>query len=352
MNTTFRYTALPSPSLTERLERTLAEIASEIGALHLPKLAGVVLGGGYGRGEGGVRHTPEGDRLYNDLDFFVFARGASRSEAARIDRELRRLAELREKDSEAALDFGPAKNLSALRRVAATLMFQELRRGWRPVWGDVDPARLIPELAPEELPFSEAARLLLNRGMGLIFAGEYLSAGKNDPDFILRNIHKAALGAGDALLLAAGLYRWRGADRLTAFSEYAAREGMPEEYATLYAEAFRYKVEPDPTLPADPAAMWRQRRDFYLDAVRRAAGAPRNATAAETAAGLSHRAAGERSFRNLLRWLRRTWQVRFTAGAFDAPVVTALGRLYRELSHSTGMPAASPELRRLWGAFN
>lgn len=352
MSTTFQYTALPSPALTLRLDRILAELASEIGALRLPKLAGVVLGGGYGRGEGGLRRTPEGDRLYNDLDFFVFARGASRSEAARIDRELRRLAELREKDSEAALDFGPVKNLSALRHVAATLMFQELRRGWRPVWGDVDPAEFIPELRAEELPFSEAARLLLNRGMGLIFAGEYLAAGKNDPDFILRNIHKAALGAGDALLLAAGLYRWRGADRMTAFADYAAREGIPEEYTALYAEAFRYKVEPVPVLPADPDAMWRRRRAFFLDAVCRAAGVPQNAPATATAAGLSRRAAGERSLRNLLRWLRRTRRVRFADGAFDAPTVTVLGRLYHELSLSADMSAASPELRRLWSAFN
>ena len=352
MSATFQYTALPSPALTLRLERLLADLAAEIGALRLPKLAGIVLGGGYGRGEGGVRHTPAGDRLYNDLDFFVFANGASRSEAARIDRELRELARRRESESEAALDFGPVKNLSALRRVAATLMFQELRRGWRPVWGDADPTRFIPELAPEELPFSEAARLLLNRGMGLLLAGECLAAGKDDPDFIVRNMHKAALGAGDALLLAAGLYRWRGADRLTAFADYAAAEALPEEYAALYEEAFRYKLEPKPVLPADPVARWRQCRAFYLDAVRRAAGTGSGASAEETAAGLSRRAAGERSFANLLRWLRRTRKMRFPAGAFDAPVVTVLSKLYGELSRSEGLPVIPPALRRLWIAFN
>jgi len=352
MSTTFQYTGLPSPALTLRLERFLAALAAEIGALHLPKLAGVVLGGGYGRGEGGIRRTPEGDRLYNDLDFFVFARGANRREAARIDRELQLLAERCGKELEAAVDFGPVKNLAALRRVAATLMFQELRRGWRPVWGDADPTRFIPELAPEALPFSEAARLLLNRGMGLILAGERIAAGGDDPDFIMRNIHKAALGAGDALLLAAGLYRWRGAERAAAFREYVSREAMPPPYADLYEEAWRYKLEPQPVLPADPPAAWRQRRAFYLDAVRRAAGAPSGAAAREIAAGLSRRSQHERSFVNLLRWLRRTRKIRFAAGAFDAPPVTVLGRLYRELSCSDGIPSASPELRRLWSMFN
>ena len=84
MNET-RYTVVPDAALESLIDRTLAEIASEIDALRLPCLQAVVLGGGYGRGEGGVLHTPAGGRLYNDLDFFVVSRNADPRAAARID---------------------------------------------------------------------------------------------------------------------------------------------------------------------------------------------------------------------------------------------------------------------------
>ena len=347
-----RYTVVPSPVLEGALDEALAGIGSAIGALRFPELKAVVLGGGYGRGEGGVRHTEQGDWLYNDLDFFVFSSGADSGAARRIDRALKTVAEPWEKKLGIAVDFGPVKNLESLHGVSSTLMFQELLRGWKPVWGQIDLASWIPALEPDRLPFSEAVRLLLNRGMGLIFAGEYLRAGTDDPDFIVRNMMKALLGSGDSLLIAAGAYRWRGTERTDAFAEYAKQENLPEEYVRLYERAFRYKLEPEPVLPTDPAAEWRKCRSFYLDAVRRTAGVTADASEQTVAAGLSRRAAGERSFKNLLRWGRRTGRVRFASGMFDAPVVTVLGRLYREMNLSDHYMICPPELRKLWMVFN
>ena len=70
--TSARYTMTADPDVKSVLDCFLPAVSAEIDALQLPKLRAVVLGGGYGRGEGGVRHTPEGGRLYNDLDFFVY----------------------------------------------------------------------------------------------------------------------------------------------------------------------------------------------------------------------------------------------------------------------------------------
>ena len=54
--------------------------------MRLPALAGVVLGGGYGRGEGGVKILPDGSRrLSNDIDFYaVTTENASGAEIAEI----------------------------------------------------------------------------------------------------------------------------------------------------------------------------------------------------------------------------------------------------------------------------
>ena len=341
-----RYTLAADPDIETLLDRFLPEVASAIGSLHLEKLQAVVLGGGYGRGEGGVRHTPDGGRLYNDLDFFVFADGASIHEAGRIDRELKNLSGRWEKQLGIAVDFGPVKNLTALRKVSSTLMYQELRRGWRPVWGEADPERWIPALEPAEIPFSEAVRLLLNRGMGLIFAGERLARKSQEADFIVRNMNKAVLGCGDALLLAAGKYAWKCSERAAAFDRYAEENRLPAEYAEAYRNAVRYKLEPVPVLPEDPAKEWRSCRRFFLDTVRRTAGTD------DIADGLHRRAAGERSLKNLLRWLLKARTFRPPCRLCDPPVVPVLEMIWSLLAAGEDLPVCPEKLYRLWTRFN
>src|SRR5689334_16523782 len=95
----------PSPAAGRRftldgdaaLEARLARICADVGAgiratVPAPRLEGVLLGGGYGRGEGGVRHGPGGDAPYNDLEFYVFVRGPVPWNEWRLGPALRRLA--------------------------------------------------------------------------------------------------------------------------------------------------------------------------------------------------------------------------------------------------------------------
>lgn len=345
------YTVVPSGEIAGLLDRVRSEIAAEVDALRLPKLAQIVLGGGYGRGEGGVRHTEQGDRLYNDLDFFVFSDRAGKRERRAIEAALAPVSERWEKELGIAVDFSPVKNLDSLAGVGSTLMYQELRRGWKPVWGDAKFERHFPALDAAKIPVIEAVRLLLNRGMGLVFAGEAIRK-NGDPDFIMRNLHKSVLGGGDALLIASGKYRWRGADRVKAFREYAAGNGVDPDFAGRYAAAFRYKIEPDPRLPEDPVEQWRQCRRLYLEAARRVAGCPADAPPEMTAEGLRRAAKAERSFRNFLRWTLHRGGMRPLRAAFDAPVVTVAALAYRLLATEPECPPCPEKLLRLWRKFN
>ena len=346
------YTSVPDAEIEKLLNRVLPEIAGEIGMLRLPHLRAVVLGGGYGRGEGGVLHAPSGSRLYNDLDFFVFSEGADAGDSARIDAALKELSVRWGEKLGIAADFGPVKNLSSLRRVAPTLMFQELLRGWKPVWGEADLRKWIPMLPAPELPYSEAVRLLLNRGMGLAFAGEYLKSGREDPDFIVRNMNKAVLGGGDALLIASGGYRWSAGERVPACAEYLREAGLPSEYARMYENAFRWKREPEPVLPPDPAGAWRKCRRFYLDSVARCAGVPAGAAVKIVAEGVHRRAAKEGSLKNALRWFRRSRLPRSPFMFFDPPVITVLTMLYAVLAERDDYAEVPGRLLRLWRVFN
>ena len=346
------YTVIPAPELNRQLDHALVAIAQDITAWSLPGLAGVVLGGGYGRGEGGVRHTPQGDKLYNDLDFFVFGDHASRSQIQDIQAALHVISRTWHERLGVDVDFGPVKNLPDLRRVSSTLMYQELLRGWRPVWGDFNLANWLPALEPQEIPFTEAVRLLLNRGMGLVFAGEKLLGDASDEDFIVRNMNKAVLGSGDALLLAAGQYRWSGQERVRAFADYANANGLAEEFSAAYSAAFQYKLEPDPVLPPAPLERWKFCRRFYLEAVRLVAGADQHGQPDAVGRRLSARASSERSIRHLLRWLLGARSLRPLSCLFDEPVVTALARLFALLSANEGPQPCPPALLRLWRRFN
>ena len=84
------FTACGDPAAETLLTRVLAEMQSALDGSGLC----VVLGGSYGRGDGGVRLDKENGVLYNDLDFFVFAR----QKAENAESLLKELAEKYEKN--------------------------------------------------------------------------------------------------------------------------------------------------------------------------------------------------------------------------------------------------------------
>ena len=79
------------------LERVLSEMKSALSGTELC----VVLGGSYGRGDGGVRQDKENGILYNDLDFFVFAG----EKPANAEKLLKEVAEKYESELKVDVDF-------------------------------------------------------------------------------------------------------------------------------------------------------------------------------------------------------------------------------------------------------
>src|ERR1700760_2267132 len=70
-----RFTIDGSPALESRLGALCDQLRHEVVHRMPPNtVAAIVLGGGYGRGEGGVLKTATGDAPYNDIEFYVFVR--------------------------------------------------------------------------------------------------------------------------------------------------------------------------------------------------------------------------------------------------------------------------------------
>ncbi len=253
------YTASGNAQAEDLIDSVLSEMADTLQSSGLS----VYLGGSYGRGEGGVRQDTENGVLYNDLDFFVFARKVDKKAGVL----LQEIAEKYEKLLKVDVDFSKVMSVKEIKRNAKRLMMQELKRGYRLVCGEDLLAEYLPELPAEKLPFSEACRLLLNRGMGLLFAGEKISQKSGDTDFILRNIYKAILGSVDAMLIAQNSYRWKIADRL----ELIEKSEMLELYKDLYREAVAFKQFPHRKQKPDMKSFWNTVRDLFRAAVVRCA---------------------------------------------------------------------------------
>ncbi|MBO5822157.1 MAG: hypothetical protein J6R86_04005 [Lentisphaeria bacterium] len=255
-----KFTACGDSEAENLLERVLAEIGSALAGTELC----VVLGGSYGRGYGGVRQDKENGVLYNDLDFFVFAR---RKDASGTEL-LKAIAEKYEHELKVDVDFSAVMTVKDIKNNASRLMMQELKRGYHLVSGVDLLAEYLPEIPAEDLPFSEACRLILNRGMGLLFAGEKIANDSDETDFILRNIYKAILGAGDAMLIAGKMYRWKISERL----ELIEKSDMPEIYKELYREAVEFKRAPHRKKKPDMKSFRNVVRDFFQAAVVRCSG--------------------------------------------------------------------------------
>jgi hypothetical protein len=199
----------------------------------------LVLGGGYGRGEGGVMQGRNGLCFSNDLDYFLFdqAPGNPRLESwcRQIEREESRL-------------MGIDVEIKCLRPdslgdPSVSMMFADLVAGHVQVAGDASFLRsLRPNLDFSRLDPTETTRLLWNRGSGLFF-----SCCRMDQDaqmsFVIRNHAKAKLAMGDAWLCLNGQYT-------SMCRERAARLALldvPSEFPHLrqwHADGVAFKFSP------------------------------------------------------------------------------------------------------------
>ena len=310
-----RFVAGECPELDQAVESALRELGGEIERARIPRLAGVVLGGGYGRGEGGAQLGGGAPRLYNDLDFFAITEdGAPEAETiAAIGEALKPIAEKWTQQLGVDVDFA-VKTPWRIKHDEDRLMIQELVHGY------VDVAlakgeRLfagVRALKPGELPWMEAARLLMNRGMGLLLADESM-----DPGFVARNLNKCVLGAGDARLIAGGRYAWRVEERADRLGD------------ELYSAAVAWKFRPQ----REPVANWERAREAWIEAY-------------DEVSALSD---ASRSLFSALRWVARRRTVGELSSFALPPEVRVLRRIAAEIR---AKGAVTPDLRRDWQVFN
>jgi len=239
-----RYTLKGDAAFDKMLDKHLIDISEAVKQSDISEdIAAIVLGGGYGRGEGGVFKTSDGqEKLYNDLDFFVITKNLKRSRLKKINKAFALIGESFSKNIGVDVDFGPAKNLKQLSKMPFTMMWQELREGHIVIYGDDKVLNSLPVYDLHDLPRSEGLRLLLNRGAGLLFARqkfEQENISTEDRDFIGRNLYKAVLACGDVFLLLRNEYCISVQDKLSLL------ETLNADAVNIYRQAVQFKLSPE-----------------------------------------------------------------------------------------------------------
>jgi hypothetical protein len=231
--------------LTELCEQVSEEVLRRIPSARLHAL---VLGGGYGRGEGGVLSTERGHEPYNDLEFYLIARGPELA-TLRHREVVAHLAE--ELTARAGIEVElKLLSLRKLERSPVTMFYYDLVSGHRSIHGaDAWLSRCEHHRAAHRIPLYEATRLLMNRCSGLLFSQERLNRKEwteDDADFVGRNLAKAKLALGDVLLTTRGLYHWSCQERHKRLKKLAAEK--PSEYLAslliLHEQGVNFKLHP------------------------------------------------------------------------------------------------------------
>jgi hypothetical protein len=207
-----RFTRDGSPALEARLASICHAIRDAVSRVIPPhRLEALALGGGYGRGEGGVLATPAGDAPYNDIECFVFIRGSILLNERRFRKTLHHEAEALSELAGIEVEF-KILSLARLRQSPPSMFYYDLVMGHRWLIGDDS---LLADCEhhrdPTRIPPHEATRLLFNRCSGLLYARQRLEQSTfsdADADFVNRNLFKARLALGDAWLAATGRYHW------------------------------------------------------------------------------------------------------------------------------------------------
>jgi hypothetical protein len=128
------------------------------------------------------------------------------------------------------------------------MMWQDLLKGHIVLLGpdDVITANAPAYLLNSTLPLTEGLRLLLNRGLGLLWALHVVRGYEPppDPEFVRRNYYKCALALGDAVLVANGCYTTACAGRDAMLRQLAAADPKLGLFLPLYEEALLFKFLP------------------------------------------------------------------------------------------------------------
>ena len=243
-----KYTIYGSSQIDKKIEADMLIIKDALLETFSEKdIKALVLGGGYGRGEGGVWFEGETEHLFNDYDFFVFTSNLSKGKLRKFRKKLDSLSEKLTEQIGIEVDFSTPVPVSEIPRLPFFLMWYELQHGYIYIHNSYDILQEIPHYYGFQMPQTEALNLLLNRAMGLLLCEQHIDGewNRHNREFVERNCKKAIMAAGDALMMMRKIYHYSYMERKERFCKL---EHVPNvdlyELIKEYLLSIEYKLKP------------------------------------------------------------------------------------------------------------
>ncbi len=203
----------------------------------------LVMIGGYGRGEGGVEVVDGQERPHNNLDFLLIAETASPTKLWELRQRLLRSLDPVMRTYDIEIDVSVV-SVWKLRFSPSLIIWYDARFGHKTILGDADYMPSLTRFRLEAIPSRDALRLLVNRGTLLVINAHLLDEENGSATHrrrITRNVMKATIGYGDALLYFLGDYHWSYVERQRRMQR---RADVAAEFRALYDEAAEFRFQP------------------------------------------------------------------------------------------------------------
>jgi len=240
-----RFSVRGCSGFEETMSSLLTEVADSCEKVLSPAVCrAMVLLGGYGRGEGGVVTTDDGERPHNNLDFLIITRALSQEKQQEVKARLQEVLLVPAQKYGVEFDVSVI-NESKLRRSPSLVMWYDMRFGHKTVVGDANFVPSLSRFSLEHVPAWDILNLLVNRGTLLLINDQLMSIRSPLPEDrkrVVKHAMKAIIGYGDARLFFLGDYHWSYAEKQ---KRMRARSEVAPAFRQLYDEAIEFRFQPD-----------------------------------------------------------------------------------------------------------
>jgi hypothetical protein len=249
------WTVMSEPTVENQVSRAAALLADAIQRV-LPKeqlVVGAIIGG-YGRGEGGVELNSGVFCPHNNLDVLVVSSGGHSFSISQKEALSEAISKVRD-ECGIPVDLGYVTE-NQLEKSRPRVMWYDVRFGHRVLCGDEFFLAGLVRHRASDIPADDVIDLMTNRGALAVIAKELLA--DEDPSLwavreAVKGTMKAIVGFGDALLWQRGLYH-------VSYQEKGRRMRVTHDIdariQSLYAEAIRFRFQPDYSQYEGRAAEW------------------------------------------------------------------------------------------------
>lgn len=249
------YTILDDEKIDSVIERDLKLIIGRI--LNTVTVHSIILGGGFGRGEGSVLIDQGKIQAVNDYDLFVIISDDDQTDFRSTERKIAGELGIR------LLDLIPIK-YSTLPNLPSTQFYYDLKYGGRHLWGEnlID---LIPQYKEGYVDPESGRTLILNRLICAIEAYsekfEHQRMTTEEKFFLVNQTGKIVSACVEALLIKRSKYHHSYKKRRDIFKTEFPQE---KDLQKLNERATEFKLQPSMLIEFDAIEYWKKAIHEYL----------------------------------------------------------------------------------------